>query len=197
MNNLTKERIASKVLKTIDDEKLLNKQVAANLGFSPTYMSLLKKESDHDKVPAHVWDKFKLWVDQTGGTNLGGYKLVEKEIIEEAHEAAKPKEEPVIKVKPEALEKRNKELLGKENSVPESKETDTEKMTRIVENNFKKMQQNTEKYIDTAVAKAAEKLRKEIPAKGITSEVVVKTPQGKEITQKIILDIEVRVTPSK
>lgn len=101
-------------------EKLSTKETAFCLGKDPTYISMFFNEKLWPKCPAHAFERLLHWCNH--GTTLKGYNHPEG-----TYRAEKKDQEPVIKVKPEALERRKKELAEKDKQeatpVPEFKET--------------------------------------------------------------------------
>lgn len=123
MNEIAKQAAAARLRKAMEMEKLSTKETAVCLGLNPQYVSMFLNEKLWPKCPAYAFERLLHWCNH--GTTLkaynhpeGTYKKVEKK-----------DQEPIIKVKPEALEKRKKELAEKAKQettpVPEFKETST------------------------------------------------------------------------
>ncbi|NMC39545.1 MAG: hypothetical protein GYA43_00005 [Bacteroidales bacterium] len=133
MNNVTKEKISTAIIKACEDEGLMYKDAAKIFNTEHLYFTYLKNPKYWDTIPRKVWDKFHAWL--YSGKKLKEYKIPEN--YEEAQTLAdaamanaineemaailntsgaviiEPAEEPKIKVKPEALAKRKKELKAK------------------------------------------------------------------------------------
>lgn len=104
-------------------EKLSTKDTASYLGLNPTYISMFLNEKSWPKCPAYAFDRLIHWCNH--GTTLKAYNHPEGTY----KKAEKKDQEPVIKVRPEALARRKKELAEKAKPevtpVPEFKETTT------------------------------------------------------------------------
>jgi hypothetical protein len=77
MNNLTKERVAGKVLAAIEAEGLMNKEVAEIFNTDAASMSHLKRPEHYKLISTRVWDIMHDW-DITGKP-IRGYKAPVKE----------------------------------------------------------------------------------------------------------------------
>ncbi len=75
MNEITREKIASKLVAAITDEKLLNKNVAEKFETDAASMSHLKRPENYKKIPARVWNNFRTWY--YSDLSLTGFKLPE------------------------------------------------------------------------------------------------------------------------
>lgn len=173
MNNVTQEKISMAVIKACEDEKLMYKEAAKVFNTEPLYMTYLKNPKYWDTIPGKVWDKFHAWL--YSGKKLREYKM--PETFEEAQKLADasmgnaineelaavlnnsgaslvdPAEEPIIKVKPEALKERNKKLKIKPIPVTEKPKR---KYTR-------KPKENPLTEAERAVAETIEKIHVPVP----------------------------------
>jgi hypothetical protein len=112
LNDFTKERIATAVIKALDDEKLLYKEVCEPFNTIPLYFTYLRNPKYWNIIPKKVWDRFRTWM--YSGKKLKDYKFA-GEILEEQKE---PEEtptkshviEPVIHAKAGVKEAREKKL---------------------------------------------------------------------------------------
>ena len=59
LNEMTKDRIADKLLAAMKSEKLMAKETAAILGFDPNYISRIPRRID--QVPHNAWQKIRAW----------------------------------------------------------------------------------------------------------------------------------------
>jgi hypothetical protein len=112
MNDIAKTNIKEKLEKAIESEHLLNQDVAEIFGFHPSYISWFKNPKYWNSIGVTFWERVLAWVNS--GQSLKEYA--------EKHGKVQPVKktevpEPMIKVKPEALEKRKKELAER-NEVP-------------------------------------------------------------------------------
>lgn len=116
MNDIAKENARIKVLHAIVAEQLTNKEAAAAIEIQGNYLSMIKHPKQWLKCPAHAWDTLLKWVNS--GQTLREYAVkhgkFKHDIDERPAEDPPPPLEPAIRVKPEALEKRRKELAEKE-----------------------------------------------------------------------------------
>lgn len=123
MNGIAKQAAVARLRKAMELEKLSTKDTAACLGLNPTYISMFLNEKLWIKCPAHAFERLIHWCNH--GTTLKSYNHPEGTY----KQAEKKNPEPIIKVKPEALERRKKELAEKDKQettpVPEFKETTT------------------------------------------------------------------------
>jgi hypothetical protein len=111
MNEITKEKIAEKVIFAITAEKLMNVEAAKHLGLtSPAYLSMIKKHEQFDKCPESAWKKMREWV--YSGKSLVEYKPGFVEEKEPKPEAQPPLPGIIIKVRPTAIEQM-KERIAK------------------------------------------------------------------------------------
>lgn len=122
MNVIAKQAAVARLRKGMELEKLSTKDTAGCLGLNPSYISMFLNEKTWKKCPAHAFERLLHWCNH--GTTLKGYNHPEG-----TYRAEKKDQEPVIKVKPEALARRKKELAEKAKPevtpVPEFKETTT------------------------------------------------------------------------
>jgi hypothetical protein len=79
MNEVFKFNTAKKVIEKIKrDTKqrghaLKNNEIAHRLGFKvANYITMVKNPKQHDKIPAHAWEKFRTFVNS--GIELGAYQ---------------------------------------------------------------------------------------------------------------------------
>ena len=123
MNVIAKQAAAARLRKAMELEKLSTKNTASCLGLNPTYISMFLNEKLWIKCPAYAFERLIHWCNH--GTTLKSYNHPEGTHIQ----AEKKVQEPIIKVKPEALAKRKKELAEKDKQeitpIPEFKETIT------------------------------------------------------------------------
>jgi len=123
MNVIAKQAAVARLRKAMELEKLSTKETAGCLGLNPTYVSMFFNEKLWKKCPACAFERLLHWCNH--GTTLKSYNHPEGTHIQ----AEKKVQEPIIKVKPEALAKRKKELAEKAKQeatpVPEFKETST------------------------------------------------------------------------
>lgn len=73
INDVTKERLAEKVLAEMSKARLLNKDVAAKFDGSPSDMSNLKKKDNHGKISSRIWNNIHTWY--YSGITLESFKL--------------------------------------------------------------------------------------------------------------------------
>ena len=123
MNEIAKQTAAGRLRKAMELEKLSTNQTASCLGLNPQYVSMFLNEKLWPKCPAHAFERLIHWCNH--GTTLKSYNHPEGTY----KQAEKKNPEPIIKVKPEALARRKKELAEKVKPevtpVPEFKETTT------------------------------------------------------------------------
>lgn len=120
MNVIAKQAAVARLRKAMELEKLSTKETAGCLGLNPTYVSMFFNEKLWKKCPACAFERLLHWCNH--GTTLKAYNHPEG-----TYKVEKKSQEPVIKVKPEALERRKKELAEKQEATPapEFKETTT------------------------------------------------------------------------
>ncbi len=123
MNVIAKQAAVSRLRKAMELERLSTKDTASYLGLNPQYISMFLNEKLWIKCPAYAFERLIHWCNH--GTTLKSYNHPEGTHIQ----AEKKVQEPIIKVKPEALAKRKKELAEKDKQeitpIPEFKETIT------------------------------------------------------------------------
>ena len=92
MNVEIQQRVAERVLLALEQEKLMNKEAAEIFGFSPIYLSFIKRRTEFHKAPRKAWEAMHDW-SQTGET-LKSFKspLKAAEELTEAEQAAKEAE---------------------------------------------------------------------------------------------------------
>jgi hypothetical protein len=118
LNEIAKRSAAERLKKAMEMEKVGPSETGRKLGILDTYISMMKTEKFWPKMPKSAWDRIMHWCNS--GETIHHYKLpIElppKEISRKPAEI-KPIEniaEPMIRVKPEALEKRRKELAERD-----------------------------------------------------------------------------------
>lgn len=82
INKYTKERLAFKLLKAMNDEHLMNKEVAEIIETDAASMSYMKRVENHDKISQRVWKNIHDWDDS--GKPLREYKSPLRKQAEEA-----------------------------------------------------------------------------------------------------------------
>lgn len=92
MNVEIQQRVAERVLQALEQEKLMNKEAAEIFGFSPIYLSFIKRRTEFHKAPRKAWEVMHDW-SQTGET-LKSFKSPLKAAAEltEAEQAAQEAE---------------------------------------------------------------------------------------------------------
>ena len=88
LNDFTMERIAGKVIAAIENEKLINKEAAEILGFSPTYLSNIKRSDGFKHIPRKAWEVMHDFVNS--GKPLKEYKSLIKQEVEDAQQPELP-----------------------------------------------------------------------------------------------------------
>jgi type IV secretory pathway VirB10-like protein len=111
MNIEIQQRVAGRVLLALEHEKLMNKEAAEIFGFSPIYLSFIKRRTEFHKTPRKAWEAMHDWVN--AGVPLRGYKspLNAAEEVAEAEQAA---------VEAEALTKQQEQQQAAEAPAPEA-----------------------------------------------------------------------------
>jgi len=104
MNVIAKQAAVSRLRKAMELEKLSTKETAGCLGLNPTYVSMFFNEKLWSKCPAHAFDRLIHWCNH--GTTLKGYSHPEGTY----GKVEQKNQEPVIKVKPEALKRLRKKI---------------------------------------------------------------------------------------
>lgn len=103
----------ARLKKAMEIEKLSTKDTAGFLGLNPNYISMLLNKNLWKSLPAYAWERLFAWCNS--GSTLRLWKVPEGMSIYHKPEKTDPvKEEPLIKVKPEALEARKKVLKERE-----------------------------------------------------------------------------------
>ena len=92
MNVEIQQRVAERVLLALEQEKLMNKEAAEIFGFSPIYLSFIKRRTEFHKAPRKAWEAMHDW-SQTGEA-LKSFKSPLKAAAEltEAEQAAQEAE---------------------------------------------------------------------------------------------------------
>jgi hypothetical protein len=111
MNDIARENIREKLVKAIESEGLTLKQAADILNVLSSYVSMIKNPSHWNKTPASAWEKALAWVNS--GQTLREYAVKHGKVRPDPEPLKEPPQEPVLRVKPEALERRLKELAEK------------------------------------------------------------------------------------
>jgi len=74
LNEITKERIATKVVEAINKTDLRHVQIALRLGIEViNYISMIKRPNQYNKIPAYAWEKFRDFVNS--GETIESYDL--------------------------------------------------------------------------------------------------------------------------
>lgn len=126
MNEIAKQAAAARLRKGMELEKLSTKETAVCLGLNPIYISMFLNEKSWPKCPAYAFDRLLDWCNH--GSTLRSFIVPEGMSVWKPA-GKEPKQEPTIKVKPEALEKRKKELANKENNVDAGRTATDEPVT--------------------------------------------------------------------
>ena len=126
MNDIAKTQTQTRLNKAIESEGLKINEVAECLGIKATYISMIRNEKHWPNCSAAAWESVLKWVNS--GQTLKEYSEKHGKVLPTKHsEVAKDeiealrknlsnykpdtiKEEPRVKVKPEALERRQKEI---------------------------------------------------------------------------------------
>ena len=119
MNDIAKTQTLQRLNKAIVTENLQINEVAACLGIQATYVSMMRNVKHWPKCSVASWEAILKWVNS--GQSLKEYSEKHGKAIPEAKPRIElpPKviavkqpgsNEPLVKVKPEALERRQKEL---------------------------------------------------------------------------------------
>ena len=127
MNDIAKTNTQTRLNKAIESEGLKINEAAACLGIQANYISMIRNEKHWPNCSAVAWDATLNWVNS--GQSLKEYSEKHGKVLPEKPHIELPpkvvtvrtvKEEPLIRVKPEVLEKRQKELAErkKENIRP-------------------------------------------------------------------------------
>ena len=92
MNVEIQQRVAERVLQALEHEKLMNKEAAEIFGFSPIYLSFIKRRTEFHKTPRKAWEVMHDWAQ--AGVTLKSFKSPLKVVEEltEAEQAAKEAE---------------------------------------------------------------------------------------------------------
>lgn len=93
MNVEIQQRVAERVLLALEQEKLMNKEAAEIFGFSPIYLSFIKRRTEFHKTPRKAWEVMHDWAQ--AGVTLKSFKSPLKAEVEltEAERPAKEAEE--------------------------------------------------------------------------------------------------------
>lgn len=111
MNVEIQQRVAERVLQALEQEKLMNKEAAEIFGFSPIYLSFIKRRTEFHKAPRKAWEAMHDWAQLD--VPLRGYKspLKAAEEQSEAEQAAR---------EAEALTKQQEQQQAAEAPAPEA-----------------------------------------------------------------------------
>lgn len=104
MNDIAKTSIKDKLIIALEKENLSKTKAGELLGIKAQYLSMAASPSQWNKFPESVWDTLRKWVNSDQG--LVVYAEKHGHILPEEKEISEPR----VKVKPEALERRKKEL---------------------------------------------------------------------------------------
>ena len=130
MNDISKTQTVSRLNKAIESEGLKIVEAAACIGIRDTYISMMRNIKSWGQCPLSAWEAALAWVNS--GQTLKEYSEKHGKVLT----PIKPKvelapkviavkhpdiSEPLIKVKPEALEKRQKELAERNKEARPSK----------------------------------------------------------------------------
>lgn len=104
MNDIAKTNMKDRLLEALKKEGLSKTEAGERLGIKPQYLSMMLSPSQWNKFPESTWDTIQKWVnsDQT----IVVYSEKHGKVLPEKLEIPKP----LVTVKPEALERRKKEL---------------------------------------------------------------------------------------
>jgi len=111
MTDQFKEITKVKVLDAMIAEGLTNKEAADAIGIPANYLSMIKSPKMWPKCPAKAWEAALKWVNS--GQTLKEYAVKHGKVRPDPEPLKEPPQEPVLRVKPEALERRLKELAEK------------------------------------------------------------------------------------
>jgi len=124
MNEIVKANIKSRLERALITENLSTNEAATLLNVKATYLSIIKNPETWGKCGIAVWETILTWVNS--GQGIREYSEKHGRVLPEKHEP-KPgtvisrviekepvKAESTVKVKPEALERRKKELAERE-----------------------------------------------------------------------------------
>lgn len=74
MNEITRERIATKVVEAIDKTDLKHVEIALRLGIEVIgYIGMIKRPNQYKRIPAHAWEKFRDFANS--GETIENYDL--------------------------------------------------------------------------------------------------------------------------
>jgi len=77
LNEISKERIAEKVLAEMNKARLFNKDVAEKFEADGATMSHLKRRENHNKISARVWNNMRKWY--YSGVPLEAFRIIPEE----------------------------------------------------------------------------------------------------------------------
>ena len=121
MNEIAKTQTQTRLVKAMEHEGLRPSETAEKLGIMANYISMIKNQKMWDKCPAKAWDAVLTWVNS--GQSLKEYGEKHGKVLPEKKYELPPKVVAVkqpetkdveIKIKPEAYERRIKELTDKQ-----------------------------------------------------------------------------------
>lgn len=130
MNDISKTQTISRLNKAIESEGLKIVEAAACIGIRDTYISMMRNVKSWGQCPLSAWEATLIWVNS--GQSLQEYSEKHGKVLP----LVKPKLElppkviavkqseingPIVKVKPEALEKKQKEFAERSKDVRPSK----------------------------------------------------------------------------
>lgn len=131
MNDLTKERVAEKMLAAIKNEDLMNIEAAEIIGISSNYLSSIKRSDTYHRVPSGAWEKMKAFTDSGKTLKAFGKPEITDKPTPQEDNAMFPnikedyrgefKSEPVMKVDNEEEQHKTDADALPEKKQPESK----------------------------------------------------------------------------
>jgi len=125
MNDIAKANTKDRLNKAIESESISVNEAAQSIGIKAQYISMIRNEKMWNKCSIGAWNSVLAWINS--GQSLKEYSEKHGKVLPTKHSEVardeidalrknlsnyKPdtiKEEPRVKVKPEALEKRQKE----------------------------------------------------------------------------------------
>ena len=103
MNNIAKTSIKDRLIIALEKEGLSKTKAGAMLGVKAQYLSMALSMSQWNKFPEASWDILQKWANS--GQGISEYSEKHGKVLPEISK-------PLVSVKPEALERRNKELAA-------------------------------------------------------------------------------------
>ena len=120
MNDIAKAQTQIRLVKAMEHESLKVVEAAQKLGILSNYISMIKNEKTWDQCPLKAWEAVLTWINS--GQSLKEYGDKHGKILPEKHIELPPKVIAVkqpeaknmeVRVKPEALERREREIEEK------------------------------------------------------------------------------------